>query len=264
MKSIFITGASSGIGKATAIYFAQQGWQVIATMRRPESAQDLASYENIVRMELDVTNENQIKETCQKALAQYDIDVLLNNAGYGIMAPLEHFTKSQIQDLFNTDVLGTMLVTQQFIPHFKKRRQGVIFVTTSLAGIIALPRDSVYGAAKHAQQGMAESLYYELKPYNIAVKTLIPGGTNTNFNPPINELGEYAIAAKNQRLYLLDGNKEFPGPDEAAIITFNAATDNKDQLCYPTDSVAQKLYDEYQKLGIESFKNYFYNKVFTE
>lgn len=104
-------------------------------------------------MPLDVTDTQQIKDTCRKALEQYDIDVLFNNAGYGIMAPLETFSEADIRRLFDTDVIGTMVVTQQFIPHFKKRRSGAILTTTSLAGIIAFPRDAVYGAAKRAQEG---------------------------------------------------------------------------------------------------------------
>lgn len=120
MKTIFITGASSGIGKATAELFSANGWQVIATMRNPEKGKELAERPNIVVMPLDVTDTQQIKDTCRKALEQYDIDVLFNNAGYGIMAPLETFSEADIRRLFDTDVIGTMVVTQQFIPHFKK------------------------------------------------------------------------------------------------------------------------------------------------
>ena len=165
---------------------------------------------NVVIMPLDVSDSQQIKETCQKALADYDVDVLLNNAGYGVMAPLERMPEDAIHKVFNTDVLGTMLVTQQFIPHFKKRRAGAILTTTSLAAIIALPRDSVYGAAKRAQQGMLESLYYEMKPFNVFVKAMIPGGTKTNFQTPINDRTGYEEAAAHQQEYLLHGNEEFP------------------------------------------------------
>ena len=88
MKTIFITGASSGIGKATAELFSANGWQVIATMRNPEKGKALTELPNTVVMPLDVTNTKQIQETCRKTLEQYDVDVLFNNAGYGIMAPL--------------------------------------------------------------------------------------------------------------------------------------------------------------------------------
>ena len=165
MKTIFITGASSGIGRETAKYFQARDWRVIATMRDTRKAKELSELPNVIVMPLDLTNPVQIRDTSQKALNDYDVDVLFNNAGYGIMGPLELLPEEEIRRLFDTDVIGTMLVTQQFIPHFKRRRSGAVLTTTSLAGIIALPRDGAYGAAKRAQQGMVESLYYEFKSW---------------------------------------------------------------------------------------------------
>lgn len=262
MSTIFITGASSGIGKATAKYFAGKSWQVIATMRRPEKETELNQLENVTLMPLDVTRPDQIAEICQKAIGEYDIDVLFNNAGYGIMAPFEKIDEANLRKLFDTDVIGCMLVTQQFIPHFKKRRKGAILVTTSLAAIIALPRDGAYGAAKRAQQGMLESLYYEMKPFGVFVKAMIPGGTKTNFKTPLNDNEGYEDAAARQRKFLLDGNPEFPGPEEAAEIVYGAATDGKDLINYPTDRVCAKLYHQYEKMGLEKFKEYFYKLLF--
>lgn len=262
MKTIFITGASSGIGKATAELFSAKGWRVIATMRNLKKGESLSKLPNVALMPLDVTNVDQIKDTCQKALAEYDVDVLLNNAGYGLMGALERLPEDAIRKVFDTDVLGTIFVTQQFIPHFKARRAGVIMTTTSLAAIIGLPRDGVYGAAKRAQQGMVESIYHELKPFGVFVKAMLPGGTKTNFQTPINDLTGYEEPARKQRQYLLDGNAEFPEPTEAAEIIFGAATDGKDQLNYPTDSVCQKLYDEHKAMDIEDFKTYLHQKFF--
>ena len=262
MATIFITGASSGIGKASARYFAEKGWDVIATMRSPGKEKELGALANVRLMPLDVTDSAQIAETCRRALAEADVDVLLNNAGYGIMAPLEKPTEAEIRRLFDTDVIGSMLVTQQFIPHFKKRRAGVIMVTTSLAAIIAFPRDAVYGAAKRAQQGMVESLYYEMRPFGVAVKAMLPGGTKTNFQTPLNDTTGYEKAAANQRRFLLDGNDEFPGPEEAARVIYHAATDGRDIINYPTDSVCAKLYAQYEEMGLEKFKDYFYRLVF--
>jgi NAD(P)-dependent dehydrogenase (short-subunit alcohol dehydrogenase family) len=262
MKTIFITGASSGIGKATAEFFAQKGWRVIATMRNIEKGADLEKNDNIVVMPLDVTNSGQIKSTCQEALAKYDVDVLFNNAGYGIMAPLERIPESEIRKLFDTDVIGTMLVTQEFIPHFKKRKSGAILSTTSLAGVIAFPRDGVYGAAKRAVASMMESLYYELKPFNVVVKTMIPGGTKTNFQVPLNILDGYESAAMNQYKFLLGGNEDFPGPDEAAETVWTAVSDGEDIVRYPTDRVCRKLYDDYINMGYEDFKRFYSDILF--
>lgn len=257
MKTIFITGASSGVGKATAEYFADNGWQVIATMRNLAKGEDLAKSSNIEIMELDVTNPEQIHTTSQEALSKYDIDVLFNNAGYGLMAPLEVSTEQEIRDNIETNVIGTMLVTKEFIPHFKKRKKGAILTTSSLAGVIALPLDGVYGAAKRAITSMSESIYYELKPFGVAVKVMLPGGINTPFKIQA-DLSGYESSAANQRKWLLDGNEEFPPAGQTVEVIFEAATDGKDKIHYPTDSISQKLYDEYMSTNIEDYKNKFY------
>ena len=262
MKTIFITGASSGIGKETAKLFSSRGWKVIATMRNPEKGKDLSALPNVLIMKLDISKPEEIKQTCKEALEKFDIDILFNNAGYGIMGALERIPEDVMKELFDTDVIGTMLVTQEFIPHFKKRKSGGILITTSLAGIIALPRDGVYGAAKRAQESMVETLYYELKPFGVFSKAMIPGGTKTNFQTPFNDRTGYETPADNQRKYLLAGNEEFPGPEEAAEVVWTAVNDGKDQVRYCTDSVCQKLYDQYIEMGFENFKEWFYKKVF--
>lgn len=264
MKTIFITGASSGIGKETTKYFANKGWRVIATMRDLHKAGDLVAMDNVVIMPLDLTNSEQIKDTCQKAIANYDIDVLFNNAGYAAIAPFELIPEDDIRNQFDSNVIGMMLVTQQFIPHFKKKKSGTILTTTSLAGIIALPRDCVYGAVKRAQHGMIESLYYELKPFGISVKALIPGGTKTNFQVKLNDLTGYEKPAANQLAFLLAGDESFPGPEEAAETAWTAVNDGKDQLDYPADHICKKLYAECMSMGKEEYKNFFYDKIFLE
>lgn len=261
-KTIFITGASSGIGRATAELFAERGWHVLATMRNPEKAGALATMPGVEIIELDVTDSAGIDRVCANVLERHDVDVLFNNAGYGLMAPLEKPTEAQIRQLFDTDVMGTILVTQRFIGHFKSRRAGHVLTTTSLAAIIAFPRDAIYGAAKRAQQGMMESLYYELKPFGVSVKCIIPGGTNTGFQTPLNDAAGYEEANRRQRLFLLDGNDAFPGPEQAAQTVWEAVHDGKDQMNYPSDSVCSKLYAAYQKVGLEQFKIDFYSYLF--
>ena len=264
MKTIFITGASSGIGREVTKLFSDKGWRVIATMRNPEKGADLTKLPGVIVKALDVTDSEQIAQVAREVLDKYDVDVLFNNAGSGMMAPLERLPEDEIRRLFDTDVFGTMFVTQQFIPHFKKRKAGTILTTTSLAAIIALPRDGVYGAAKRAQQGMMETLYYELKPFNVAAKVLIPGGTKTNFQTPINDREGYEEPARRQNEYLLDGHASFPGPEEAAQTVFEAVSDGRDQVNYPADSVCKKLYAEYTGMDYEDFKRRFYHQLFED
>ena len=127
-----------------------------------------------------------------------------------------------------------MLVTQKIIPHFKKRRKGAILLTTSLAAIIALPRDGAYGVAKRAQQGGVESLYYEIKPFGVFVMAMIPEGTKTNFQTPLNDTVGYEEAAARQRMFLLDGNPEFPEPEEAEQIIYGAPFAG--ESCHPPEN----------------------------
>ncbi len=112
MKTIFITGTSTGLGKATAQLFQSKGWKVIATMRNPKAGEDLAALENVTVLPLDVTNPEQIQSTVKKSLELGDVDVVFNNAGYGLMGPLEAVTDDQIVRQINTNLLGVLRVTR--------------------------------------------------------------------------------------------------------------------------------------------------------
>lgn len=166
MKTIVITGSSSGIGKASAKLFAEKGWTVIATMRTPENEKELNQLENVYLYPLDISNFEQVKKTSEEILKKFDVDVLFNNAGYGMKFKFEDMTEEEMKRSLDTNILGTVRVTQQFIPHFKKRKSGMILTTTSLAGEMGLILDGVYAADKWALTGMSEMLYYELAPYN--------------------------------------------------------------------------------------------------
>ncbi len=120
MKTIFITGASTGLGKAAAQLFASKGWTVIATMRTPDAAQDLKTISNITLLPLDVTRIDQIEEAVKSATAKHKIDVVLNNAGYGLMGPLESTDDAQITRQIDTNLLGVLRVTKAFPRIFVK------------------------------------------------------------------------------------------------------------------------------------------------
>ena len=146
MKTIFITGASTGLGKATAQLFQNKGWKVIATMRNPDAAAELASLENVTVLPLDVTNPEQIRTTVNQALELGDIDLVYNNAGYGLIGPLEALTDDQIVKQLNTILLVVIRVSQAFIPYFRERKSGMFISTTSIGGLIAFPLSSTYHA----------------------------------------------------------------------------------------------------------------------
>ncbi|HJC06236.1 MAG TPA: SDR family NAD(P)-dependent oxidoreductase [Candidatus Enterocloster excrementipullorum] len=257
MSTIFITGSSSGIGKASAKLFAKKGWTVTATMRRPEKETELTEYENIKLYPLDVANPEQVAETVSAVLAQYDVDVLFNNAGYGMKARFEDMTEEFMWKSINTNVLGMVRVTQKFIPYFKQKRAGMILTTTSLAGEMGLVLDGVYAADKWAVTGMCEMLYSELAPFGIQVKTLVPGVVKTNFVMEQIPSEGYEDMIRNQVNLLMPDPDDMEEAGEVAQDAYAAVTDgDKDRMCYVTGTQAKELYAKRQELGDEMFRRY--------
>ncbi|ODT88466.1 SDR family oxidoreductase [Phenylobacterium sp. SCN 70-31] len=179
-KTIFITGSSTGLGRATALLFAQKGWNAIATMRNPAADTELQGH-GVTVMPLDVTDPVQIGEAARAALALGPVDVLFNNAGYGLAGAFEGATDDQLQDQLATNLLGVMRVTQAFLPAMRERRKGTIVTTTSIGGLVTFPFNSVYHATKWGLEGWSESLAFELAPFGVKVKTVAPGLIHTDF-----------------------------------------------------------------------------------
>jgi len=195
MPTIFITGASSGLGKATAQLFAARGWQVIATMRHPKHATDLRQLPGVHLLPLDVTDPAQIAAAVQQALALGPVEVVFNNAGYGLIGALEALSDEQITQVVATNLLGVIRVTKAFVPHLRAKKTGRIISTTSIGGLIAFPLYSLYHATKWAVEGWSESLSFEVAPYNIRVKTVSPGGMATDFTGRSLQVAEQAAYA---------------------------------------------------------------------
>lgn len=175
-KTIFITGASSGFGRASARLFVEKGWNVAATMRSPENEQEFAASENLLLLPLDVTNEQTIQQAVHKTVEQFgSIDVLINSAGYGLFGVFEVATKSQIQKQFDVNVFGLMAVTQAVLPIMRRQESGVIVNLSSFGGVTASPFASLYNSSKFAVEGLSEALWHELASLNIVIspKSLI-------------------------------------------------------------------------------------------
>jgi NAD(P)-dependent dehydrogenase (short-subunit alcohol dehydrogenase family) len=180
-KTIFITGSPSGLGRATAKLFASKGWKVIATMRNPDKETELNELDGVVLLPLDVTAAEQIKDAVEKAVAMGGVDVVFNNAGYGMAGPLEGLTDEQIVRMVDTNMMGAIRTTRAFIPYFRERRAGLFINTTSIGGLITVPFNSMYHATKWALEGWSESMAFELKQFGIGLKTVEPGGMKTDF-----------------------------------------------------------------------------------
>lgn len=181
-KTILITGASSGIGKATARHFQEQGWNVAATMRSPQNETELGQLDRVMVTRLDVQDPASIQSAVQETIDQFGrIDVLLNNAGYGAAGPLEAAPMDEIRRQFDVNVIGLLETTKAVLPHFRANQAGKIINVSSVGGRVTFPLFSLYHGTKWAVEGISESLNYELGGLGIQVKIVEPGAIATDF-----------------------------------------------------------------------------------
>ena len=238
-KTVLITGTSSGIGKATVLEFAKMGWNVIATQRNPENEIDFKSLPNVKLYSLDVTNLESIKQTISQAQENYGkIDVVVNNAGYGVDGAFEAMSDEIIEKQFNTNVFGLMRVTREAIKHMRPNGGGTIIQISSMGGKITFPLYSIYHATKFAVEGFTESLHYELSQFNIKMKLIEPGpivtdfyGRSRQFIKPI-DTNQYDGFIKKFNDAAEKVMKDAEGPDVVAKMIFKSATDNSNQMRY--------------------------------
>ncbi len=256
-KTIFITGASTGLGKATAKLFQSKGWIVIATMRNTEKETELAQLENVTLLPLDVTNLEQIKTTVAKAISLHSIDVVFNNAGYGLMGAMEAYSDEQITRIINTNLLGVLRVSNEFIPHLREKKSGLFISTTSIGGQFAFPLHSMYHATKFALEGWSESMSFELGLHNIGIKTIAPGGIVTDFTGRSLDKSlhlEYQ-EIENKLFHVVDAMVQTASTaEQIAEIVYEAATDGKDQVRYVAGEDAKALYARRLEIGNEEFR----------
>jgi len=171
MKTVLITGCSSGFGLDTARLFLEHGWQVIATMRTPDASL-LPPSEHLRLLALDVTDAASISAAIGAA---GPIDALVNNAGIGVLYPLEAISMATARSVFEANALGTIAMTQAVLPAFRERGAGVIVNVTSSVTLVPLPLLSVYTASKAAVNAFTESLALELAPLGIRTRLVLPG-----------------------------------------------------------------------------------------
>ncbi|NYE59942.1 NAD(P)-dependent dehydrogenase (short-subunit alcohol dehydrogenase family) [Duganella sp. 1224] len=178
MKTVLITGCSSGYGLATARHFLQHGWKVVATMRTPRE-QLFADQAHVQVLALDVTRPDSIARAIEAA---GPIDVLVNNAGIGLFGAFEATPMDTVRDVFETNTFGVMAMCQAVIPQFRARRAGRIINVTSSATLAPFPLVAAYTASKTAIEGFTDSLQFELGEFGVQVKLIEPGyGPTTAF-----------------------------------------------------------------------------------
>ncbi len=242
MKTVLITGCSSGYGLETARHFHAQGWNVIATMRTPRE-DILPASERLRVLALDVTNPESISTALE---ASDPIDVLVNNAGIGMFGAFEATPMSVVRNLFETNTFGMMAMTQAVLPQFRTRQSGMIINVTSSVTLAPMPLVAAYTASKAAIEGFTGSLAHELDAFGIRVKLVEPGyGPSTRFTQNVQMPIETAIpktyAPYAQTILAAFGHPSAVTTEhDVAEVIWHAANDSSARLRYPAgpDAVA--------------------------
>jgi NAD(P)-dependent dehydrogenase (short-subunit alcohol dehydrogenase family) len=250
-QTVLITGASSGLGRATAKLFHAHGWNVVATMRSPERETELTQMERMVVAALDVQDVGTIGKAVSKGIAAFgQVDVLVNNAGYGAYGPLEATPLASILRQFDVNVVGLLATTQALLPHFRAAGSGTIVNISSLGGRIAFPLGTLYHASKFAVEGLSEALQYELAPIGVRVKVVEPGFIATDFAGRSFDFSNDPALVEYQPLIEAFGTAMGPltqgasSPQLIAETVFRAATDDQPQLRYPAGPDAVQLLEQ--------------------
>lgn len=243
MKTVLITGCSSGYGLETARDFLARGWKVIATMRTPREGLFPAA-ENLRVLALDVTRPDSIRHALEAAGS---IDVLVNNAGIGLFGAFEATPMATVREIFETNTFGVMAMCQAVIPQFRERRAGTIVNVTSSTTLAPFPLVATYTASKAAIEGFTASLEHELKVFDVRVKLVEPGyGPSTRFAAN----GQQRMQGLIPPAYEAFANSVFSGfanvsevtkPADVAEGIWRAANDTSDQLRFPAGADAVAL-----------------------
>jgi NADP-dependent 3-hydroxy acid dehydrogenase YdfG len=249
MKTVFITGASSGIGKAAATLFQKNGWNVAATMRNPEKETELSGLKNVRCYPLDVTDVDSISRSLALTLQDFgNIDVLVNNAGVYTTKPLEMVSEDDMSRIINTNIIGSMNMIKMILPYFRNQKEGMIINISSVAGKSTFPFQSLYHSTKWAIEGLSEGLQHELKKLNIKVKIVEPGMVKTNLYNSIKTLSlddyseEYRASFKNWHAYLMESFNKGYGPEVTANTIYKAASDHRSKIRYASGSDTKMVF----------------------
>ena len=242
MKTVLITGCSSGFGLETARYFLAHDWQVVATMRTPR-ADALPASERLRVLALDVTDAESIRQAVEAA---GPIDVLVNNAGFGAASPFELTPMETARQLFETNTFGTLALTQAILPQFRQRGAGVVVNVTSSVTLKSLPLVGIYRASKAAVNAFTESLALEVEPFGVRVRLVLPGRSpetrfGDNARPHMHGFEHEAYADFVNRVVaaMRDTSTPLTHAEDVAKAVWRAATDPSAPMRIPAGADAE-------------------------
>ena len=267
-KVALVTGSSSGMGFATAITLARAGIHTYASMRnlkKSKTITELASTENLPLqvVQLDVNDKKSVKEAITKIVTEKErIDVLVNNAGYGLFGSLEDISIEEMKAQFETNFFGVIRVTQLVLPIMRKQKSGTIVNVSSVGGRIGLPVLSAYHSTKFALEGLSESMSYELEPFGIRVVIIEPGVIRTNImNSSIiakkaqdPKSPYFSLIQKVENNFKLMMENESSPPEEVAKVILGVVTSENPQLRYTVGNDAATMIQARVSMSDNQFK----------
>lgn len=255
-KTAVITGTSSGLGKATVEKFTHEGWNVVATVRKPEQLGMYAQNSQVKTVLLDVDDEQAAAQFAADAVAAFgQVDVLVNNAGYFQMGPLESSSMDQIHRQFQTNVFGLLALTQAFLPLFRKQESGVVINIASIGAEGGYPYTSVYSASKAAVLTISEALNIEMLPFGVQVKAVMPGQHATRIFSKIDG-PDIEVDAYSAQIQAFFDHIPESGSESSVVgdVVYTAATDGRTKkVHYYAGPDALAIPRMKRLLGIENY-----------
>jgi NAD(P)-dependent dehydrogenase (short-subunit alcohol dehydrogenase family) len=276
-KVALVTGSSSGIGFETALLLSKSGFHTYASMRNLEKSKNITEIVNTENLplrviQLDVNDDISVKNVINKIIAENGrIDVLINNAGYGLFSPIEDITLDQVKEQFETNFFGVVRLVKEVLPVMRKQRNGIIVNVSSGAGRVAIPVSSAYVATKFALEGLSESMRYELKEFGINIIIIEPGVIRTNFVENMKTAGTRSRSESPYADLIGRTLKGFGGlmdnsspPKLVAEAILNAITSKEPEIRYVVGDDAKSIMKVRKSTSDKEFENWMYESVLQE
>jgi NAD(P)-dependent dehydrogenase (short-subunit alcohol dehydrogenase family) len=256
-RVVLITGASSGIGLACAVYLAAHGFRVYGTSRRPETA----SPQNVIMLTADVNDDQSVEQAVAAVLDREGrLDIVVNNAGMGVAGPVESTSTAEAKNQFEVNFFGTLRVCRSVLPAMRAQRSGYIINIGSIGGLVAIPYQAMYSASKFALEGLSEALRMEVKPFGIRVVLIEPGDHKTALtqNRQLAEMSIDAYRTSFEAALAKTAHDEQsgPAPEQIARLLHRIVNKRNPRLRYTIGPLMQRAAVLLKRLGPNSLSEY--------
>ena len=272
-KTAVVTGASSGIGRETALKLAEKGFSVIAAARRKERLVDLANQvRGITPVQVDLSQPEDTEKFCgYLSKLPEPVSILINNAGYSVRGALEDVSIEAVKRLFEVNLFALIRITQACLPAMRSQRKGIIVNLSSIVGKFTFPNSGVYAASKHALEAITDAMRLELEPFGIRVVTIRPGPIDTEFNDAATKMTgdlmdrtdpEYKpiYQAAGEHTGKLFADLHIPGPELIANLIMEAIVSETPKIVYSAGPINDEFLGNRAELDDEGFHHFMLEK----